>query len=65
MWRSSAVIYDTMIDSLLKRGCINIEEESWNIRNVKLTVFFVQNTREVYEKEPDECDEDELEDILV
>lgn len=34
---------------------------------MKLTVFFVcfQNTRELYGKEPDECEEDELEKILV
>lgn len=64
MWRCSAVIYDTMIDCLIKMGCMNIEKESWNISLVKL-VFYVQNTRELYEKEPDECDEDQLEDILV
>lgn len=31
----------------------------------EICFFYVQNTRELYEKEPDECDEDELEDILV
>lgn len=57
--------YDTMIDCLIKIGCMNIKKRVLVHQPCEIGVFYVQNTRELYNKEPDACEEDELEDILV